>query len=58
MLNCKHVNKRFYQDAVSTKTRSISETTLFDRHYSFDQSKDTISLSIVMTEWENMLKDK
>jgi hypothetical protein len=58
MLDCRDVNKQFKQDAVSTKTRRISETTSFDQHHSFDQSKEAINLSIEMSDWENMLKDK
>jgi hypothetical protein len=58
MLDCRDVSRRFHQDAVSTKAQRISETTSSDRHHSFDQSEDTISLSIEMSDWGSMLKDR
>jgi hypothetical protein len=57
MFDCRDVSKRFYQDAVSTKARRISETTSSDRHYSSDQL-EAISLSIEMLDFENILKDR
>jgi hypothetical protein len=57
MFDNKNVSRWFYQSAVSTKTRRISETTSFNRHHSSDQS-EAISLSIEMLNWESMLKDK
>jgi hypothetical protein len=58
MFDCRNVSRWFYQNAVSTKTRRIFETTSFDRYHSFDQSEKTINLSIEMLNWENMLKNK
>ncbi len=57
MLDCREISRRFHQSFVSSKTREIFETTSFDRHYSFDQSEESISLSIEMLDWEDMLKD-
>jgi hypothetical protein len=57
MFDCRNVSRWFYQSAVSTKTRRISETTSFDRHHSSNQS-EAISLSIEMLDWESMLKDR
>jgi hypothetical protein len=53
-----NVSKRFHQDAVSTKARGIFETTSSDRHHAFDQSEESINLSIEMLDWRDMLKDK
>jgi hypothetical protein len=48
MLDCKDVNKQFYQSFVSSKTREVIEAALFDQHYLFNQSKNIINLNIEM----------
>jgi hypothetical protein len=58
MLDCRDVSRRFHQNAVSTKARRNFETTSFDQHHSFDQSEEAISLSIEMSDWENMLREE
>jgi hypothetical protein len=58
MFDCRDVNEWFYQDAVSTKAWRISEITSSDRHHSFNQSEETINLSIEILSWRDMLKDK